>query len=376
MQFHFQVPYIGQLLTHFAAYGVPKHVVEKHGDQWLQPQNIVVNGPYTLKEWRPNDHIQLVKNPRFFDAANVAIQNVFYYPTPDAEAALKRMRAGEIDLIDDSIPPQKVDWLKENMPKEVRFAPFILSRYVQFNIKRKPFDDVRVRKALSLAIDREILCSRVERAGEQPAYALIPPGMPGYPMTAKADFKTTSMSQRVAQAKQLLAEAGFGPNNPLSFDFSMILNTETKLIAVALQEMWRGVGVKVRLVPSDTQIHYANLRGHQFSVAWSGWVADYRDPKNYLFLFESSVTDMNYGTYANPKFDALMDQSDNTRDAAERLKILAQAEQIVLDDVAIAPVFFGVTRDLVSPQVKGWISNNINVNRTRFLSLDRNAAIA
>jgi oligopeptide transport system substrate-binding protein len=376
IQFHFQVPYIGQLLTHFAAYGVPKHAVEKHGDQWLQPQNIVVNGPYTLKEWRPNDHIQLVKNPGFFDAANVAIETVFYYPTPDAEAALKRMRGGEIDLLDDSIPPQKIDWLRQNMAKELRLTPFILSRYVQFNMKRKPFDDVRVRTALSLAIDREILCSRVERAGEQAAYAYVPPGMPGYPMTAKASFKSTPLGQRIAKAKHLLAEAGFGPNNPLSFDFMMILNSETKLISVALQEMWRGIGVNVRLVPSDTQIHYATLRSHQFSVAWSGWVADYRDPKNYLFLFESSTTDMNYGTYSNPKFDALMDQSDNMRDAAQRLKILAQAEQVLLDDVAIAPVFFGVTRDLVSPQVKGWISNNINVNRTRFLSLDRSIAVA
>jgi len=375
MQFHFQVPYIAQLLTHFAAYGVPQHVVEKYGDQWLQPQNIVVNGPYTLKEWRPNDHIQLVKNPRFFDAANVKIGTVFFYPTPDAEAALKRVRAGEFDLLDDSLPPQKIDWLKENMARELRLAPFILSRYVQFNIQRKPFNDVRVRTALSLAINREILCSRVERAGEQPAYALIPPGMPGYPMTAHAGFKATPMAQRIAKAKQLLADAGHGPNNPLSFDFAMILNSETKLISVALQEMWRGIGVNARLVPSDTQIHYSNLRGHQFDVAWSGWVADYRDPKNYLFLFESAVTDMNYGTYSNPKFDALMDQSDNARDPAARGKLLAAAEQILLDDAAIAPVFFGVTRDLVSPQVKGWIDNNINVNRTRFLSLDRAVAI-
>jgi oligopeptide transport system substrate-binding protein len=371
IQFEVQVPYVAQLLTHFAAYGVPKHVVEKYGDAWLLPQNIVVNGPYTLGEWRPNDHIRLVKNPHFYDAKKVEIETVFFYPTPDAEAALKRMRGGEFDLLDDSLPPQKIDWLKENMTKELRLTPYILSRYVQFNVKRKPFDDIRVRTALSLAIQREIMCSRVERAGEQPAYAMIPPGMPGYPKTPHVPFRTMPMAARIAKAKQLLAEAGFGPTNPLSFDYAMILNSETKLVSIALQEMWRQVGVNVRLVPSDTQIHYANLRSHQFDVAWSGWVADYRDPKNFLFLFESSVTDMNYGTYANPKFDALMIQANHARDAAARLEILAQAEQIVLDDAAIAPVFFGVTRDLVSPQVKGWISNNINVNRTRFLSLDR-----
>jgi oligopeptide transport system substrate-binding protein len=371
IKFNCQVPYIAQLLTHFAAFGVPQHVVERHGEDWVLPQNIVVNGPYALKEWSPNDHIQLVKNPAFYDAANVKVEKVFFYPTPDAEAALKRMRGGEFDLLDDSLPPQKIDWLRANMAKELRLTPFILSRYIQFNVKRKPFGDIRVRTALSLAIQREVLCSKVERAGEQPAYALIPPGMPDYPAKARAPFLAMAMTARIAKAKQLLAEAGYGPNNPLSFDFAMILNSETKLVSVALQEMWRQVGVNIRLIPSDSQIHYQNLRNHQFDVAWSGWVADYRDPKNYLFLFESTTTDMNYGTYSNPKFDALMDRSDNTRDPKVRAGLLAQAEQIVLDDVAIAPVFFGVTRDLVSPQVKGWISNNINVNRTRFLSVDR-----
>jgi oligopeptide transport system substrate-binding protein len=376
IEFRYQVPYVAQLLTHFAAYGVPKHVVEKHGDNWLLPENIVVNGPYTLKEWRPNDHIQLVKNPRFFDHKNVKIETVFFYPTQDAEAALKRMRAGEFDLLDDSLPPQKIDWLRANMAKELRLTPYVLSRYVQFNVHRKPFNDVRVRTALSLAINREILCSKVERAGEQPAYALITPGMADYPGQARVTFQNTPMTARLAKAKQLLAEAGYGPNNPLSFDYAMIQTSETKLVSIALQEMWRQIGVTVRLVPSETQIHYAQLRKHDFDVAWAGWLADYRDAKNFLFLFQSETTDMNYGLYSNPKYDALVAQSDNTSDPKARGLILQQAEQMLLDDAVVAPVFFAVTRDLVSPQVKGWVSNNINTNRTRFLSLDRTITTA
>ncbi|HVZ92176.1 MAG TPA: peptide ABC transporter substrate-binding protein [Rhizomicrobium sp.] len=369
--FRFQVPYIAQLLTHFASFAVPRHVVEKHGEDWLRPENIAVNGPYKLKEWLPNDHIELVKNEKFYDARNVRIERVLFYPTQDAEAALKRMRGGEFDLLDDSLPPQKIDWLRKNMAKELRLAPFILSQYVQFNLKRKPFDDIRVRQALSLAIDREIICSRVERAGEQPAYALIPPGIAGYSGRAQAKFRSMPMSARIATARRLLAEAGYGPSNPLTFDYCMIMTSEVKLVSVALQEMWRQIGATVRLIPSETQVHYATLRKHDFQAAWSGWVADYRDAKNYLFLFQSSTTDMNYGNYANAKFDALVAQSDNARDPHLRERLLEQAEQIVLDDAAIAPVYFGVTRDLVSPQVKGWISNNINVNRTRFLWLDR-----
>jgi len=370
IQFHFQVPYFAQLLTHFTTFPVPRHVVEKHGSDWLKPENIVVNGPYTLKQWVPNDHIQLVKNPRFYAAHAVRIENVFYYPTQDSEAALKRVRGGDFDVLTDSLPPQKIDWLRANMPRELRLWPSILTQYVQFNMMRKPFDDLRVRTALSLAIDREVICNKVERAGEQPAYALVPPGMPNY-KSAKLRFHGMPMEARRAKARQLLAEAGFGPGNPLSFEYSMTMTTEIKLISAALQEMWQQVGVNVRLAPSETQVHYAVLRKHQFDVAWAGWLADYRDPKNYLYLFQASTADMNYGGYRNAAYEALMDRSDEMRDAAERARLLAQAEQILLDDVAVAPVFFGVNRDLVSPQVKGWISNNINTYRTRYLSLDR-----
>jgi oligopeptide transport system substrate-binding protein len=376
IEFHFQVPYIAQLLTHFTTFAVPKHVVEKYGSEWLKPENIAVNGPYILQQWIPNDHVRLKKNPRFYDAQNAKIETVTFYPTQDSEAALKRVRGGDFDILTDSLPPQKIDWLRQNMAKELRLSPFILSQYVQFNMTRKPFDDIRVRTALSLAIDRETLCGRVQRAGEQPAYCLVPPGLPGYPDQARASFHTTPMHARIEKAKALLAEAGYGPGNPLSFDYAMTMTTEIKLISIALQDMWRQVGVIARLTPSETQVHYAVLRKHDFDVAWAGWVADYRDPKNYLFLFQSTTPDMNYGVYTNPRYDALVAQSDNLRDAGPRAQVLQQAEQTLLDDVAIAPVYFGVTRDLVSTQVKGWISNNINTNRTRYLSLDRGITTA
>ncbi len=187
---------------------------------------------------------------------------MFFYPTQDAQAALKRFRSADFDVVDDSLAPQQIDWLRAHMAKELRLSPYILSQYVQFNVRHKPFDDVRVRTALSLAIDREVLCSRISRAGEQPAYALIPPGIPGYPGKAALGYRATPMAERVAKARALLADAGYGPSNPLTFDYSMIMTTEVKLISVALQEMWRQIGVNVHLVPSETQVHYAVLRRH------------------------------------------------------------------------------------------------------------------
>ena len=370
LTFRFQVPYIKELLTHYTTFAVPRHVVEKYGDDWTRPAHIVVNGPYLLKEWVPNDHIRLKKNPLFFAADEISIETVDFAPTQDSSAALKRFRSGEFDVVTDSVPPQQIRWLEMFLPHELHLTPYILSQYVCFNVQRRPFDDHRVRHALSLAIDREVMVSKVTRAGEHPAYALVPPGMPGY-RSAMLTFRNQPMAQRLAQARSLLADAGYGAANPLIFDFNMAGTTETRIISVALQGMWNAIGAKARLVPSDSQFHYNLMRKHDFEAAWAGWIADYRDPKNYLTLCQAAAPDLNNGSYFNPKFEEFVEQSDHERDSIRRARLLQQAEQTLLDDVALAPVFFGVARNLVSPQVRGWKDNNVNVHRTRYVSLDR-----
>ena len=375
LTFRFQVPYIQELLTHYTTFAVPRHVVEKYGDDWTRPAHIVVNGPYLLKEWVPNDHIRLKKNPLFFAADEVTIETVDFAPTQDSSAALKRFRGGEFDVVTDSVPPQQIRWLELYLPHELHLSPYILSQYVCFNVRRKPFDDQRVRLALSLAVDREVMASKVMRAGEQPAYALIPPGMPGY-SGAALTFRNQPMARRIDHARALLADAGYGAANPLVFEFNMAGTTETRIISVALQGMWSAIGVNTRLVPSDSQFHYNLLRKHDFQAAWAGWIADYRDPKNYLTLCQAAAPDLNSGSYYNPQFEELVDRSDHERDPSVRAVQLRQAEQTLLDDVALAPVFFGVARNLVSPQVRGWKDNNVNVHRTRYVTLDRSIRTA
>jgi len=369
--FKHPVPYLSWLLTHYTTFPVPRHVVEKYGDQWTRPENIAVNGPYKLAEWRPNDHIRLVKNPLFYDKDNVRIEAVNFYPTVDAAAALKRFRAGELDLNTNGVASQQIQWARENMPDEFIITPFILTQYVLFNTLRKPFDDPRVRNALSMAIDREIIADKVMRAGEQPAYALVPPGIANYSGTAQVRFRDTPMAERLAKAKALLAEAGFGPDNPLSFDYKFQTRLETRLVAVALADMWKQIGVTAKLVASDTQVHYNLLRRQDFEVAWAGWIADYPDAKNYLFLAESASGQMNYGKYHNPQFDALVAQSDRERDTAKREALLAEAEQLMLDEAPMVPVYFGVSRNLLSKRVKGWVDNNLNWHRTRYMWVER-----
>jgi oligopeptide transport system substrate-binding protein len=368
--FQAEVPYIAQLMTHNVAFPVPQHAVEKYGYAWSRPENAVSNGPYVVKEWLPDDHILLVKNDKFFDAHNVAIERVYFYPTEDYSAALKRFRAGELD-INIGVPSQEIAWVKAALPAALHIAPYLESQYVIFNTVQKPFNDVRVREALSLAIDREVIAAKVMRAGERPAYSLVPPQMPGYPGTAAVRFRSVAMNARVEKARELLSAAGYGPNNPLTFDYNIKNETDPRLVAVALQAMWSEIGAHTSIVPSDAKIHYDLLMKQSFAVAEAGWVADYRDAKNFLMWGLAFTKVMNFGSYYNPRFDALMEQADHTVDPLLRGKLMCDAEQTMLDDCAMAPVYFAVSRTLVSPQVKGWIDNQINVNRTRFLSLDR-----
>jgi oligopeptide transport system substrate-binding protein len=370
ISFHVQVPYIAQLLTHFSSYAVPQHVVEKHGDAWLDPANIVVNGPFILKEWVANDHILLAKNPHFYDAKSVVLEKTYYYPTPDYSAALRRFRAGELDT-NAAVPSQEIDWIRTNLPRSLRITPWMATEYLQFNVIRPPFNDVRVRKAVSLAIDREIIATRVMRAGERAAYEFVPPDMPGYPGNAHCDFMALPMNRRIAQAKALLVAAGYNENNPLTFDYSFPGETDRRLVAVALQSMWKDIGAQVQLAATDTVVHYNNMRKQQFTVGASGWSSDYRDAKDWLMLWQTVSRDMNYGRYSDPKYDALIDESDQTRDPIQRGVLLQRAEQISLDDVAYAPIFHETSRMLISPEVKGWINNNMAINRSRYLSLDR-----
>jgi len=375
IRFAVEVPYVAQLFSHYATFAVPQHVVEQHGTHWLSPQTIVTNGAYILKEWVPNDHIVLVKNPKFYDARNVEIERINYYPTQDYSAALKRFRAGEFD-VQTGVPSEEIDWLKYNMPGVLRVSPYMATQYIMFNVGAKPFDDVRVREALSLAVDREVVAGRVMHAGEKPAYAFVPPNMPGYPGQAQLGFRTMPMQARATKARALLQQAGFGSDNPLAFDFNVADTSDARLVSVALQAMWGAVGAQANITPLDEKNHYNLLLKRSYSVAWAGWVADYRDPKDFLMLCQSSSRDLNNSGYSNPKFDAAIAQSDLESDPVKRAHLLQDAEQMMLDDVPIAPVYNQVSRNLVSPIVSGWYGNDINLNRTRFLKLSRRRAVA
>ena len=362
-------PYLPELLAHNITYPVPRHVVEAKGAAWTQPGNYVSNGPYVLAERLPSDHVALTKNPRFFDAANVQIDRVVFYPTEDASGALKRFRAGELDT-QNPFPSDQIDWLRANMPTALRQTPTLAIDYVVFNERRKPFDDVRVREALDLAFDRDVLTNKIYRLGEEPAYNIIPPSIANYPGGAALSFRNLSYPERVTRAQALMRQAGYGPDRPLHTTYATPALGDARRAAVAIQAMWKAIYVDLEIVQSETQVNFTKLREGDFDIGAASWGADFNDASNFLMILTTG-NPQNYARYSNPAFDALYEKAEQERDVEKRGQILLQAEKIALNDHAWITRNFRANRTIVQSYVKGWVANARDVNRTRWLSIDR-----
>lgn len=362
-------PYLPQLLTHHTAAPLPRKLVEKVGNDWTKPGTMLANGPYVLSEWRPHDHVKLVKNPKFFDAGSVKIDEVYFYPIEDDLAALKRYRAGELDT-NERWPLTEYKWLKENIPNEARTSTVLSMTYTSFNVTRKPFDDLRVRRALGMSIDRQAILNDVFfGAYGQEALALMPPGTANVDLSAKVDWAGKPMAARKEEARRLLAEAGFGPSKPLKFTYSYISTPDNKRAAVAMQAMWKEIGVEAELSPTEPKVHYRLLETKSFEAAQDAWVFDYNDARNALFLWESTTIELNSSAYKNAEFDALLRKADAEKDLGVRGQLLGQAMEILLKDLPAVPQFFPFFRPLVKSYVKNWIDNPRQVNRTRWLDI-------
>jgi oligopeptide transport system substrate-binding protein len=359
-------PYLLQLLTHITCMPVPEHVVEKAGDAWTKPGTMVTNGPYVLGEWIPNSHIRLTANPRYYDAGHVGYSSVTFLPISDDSIELKRYRAGEIDMTD-SIPARELPVLKAEFGPAVHVSTYLDSDYILINVRNAPFTDARVREALSLAIDRETLAARVLNAGQTPAYSFVPPGIADYANHAELKFKSLSMVERRARAGALLTQAGFGPSHPLRFTLRYREAPDGRRIAVAAQAMWKEVGVEAQLLNSEGRVLSHALRTQDFEVARANWIADYDDAENFLFLFESRTGQMNYTKYSNPAYDALLARAAAIMDPAARADVLRQAEQLMLGEAPVIPLYFGAYRRLVRPGIAGYEDNVLNYHLTRFL---------
>ncbi|HRD78342.1 MAG TPA: peptide ABC transporter substrate-binding protein [Hyphomicrobiaceae bacterium] len=363
-------PYFLELLTHQT--GLPVHPgnVTAAGKDFVRPGTLVSNGAYRLVENVPNSHILLEKNQHFHDAANVRIPAVRYHPIKDLAAAARRFMAGELHSTSD-FPADQYKFLKDKLGSQVVVAPYLGTYYLAFNTERTPFGDVRVRTALSMAIDREFLNDYIFSATMVPAYGFIPPGIGNYGAPAEMSFKALAPIEREERARQLLADAGYGPKKPLKVEIRYNITDNNRNAMVAIADMWKSIGVETTFISTDAKTHFAYLRdGGAFDVARAGWIGDYSDPQNFLFLVQSDNPGFNYARYKNPEFDVLMKEAGAETDLAKRALILLAADRMFVRDQPFAPLLFYSSRHLISPKLKGLTPNLRGANATRFMSLE------
>jgi oligopeptide transport system substrate-binding protein len=262
------------------------------------------------------------------------------------------------------------------MPEVIHSTPVLTTEYLVMNETRKPFEDVRVREALNLALDRETMTAKIRKVGEVPAYGFVPPGIANYPGGAASGFKSMPQAERVKRAQQLMQQAGYGPNNHLKTTLAIRSSSADGLRdPAAIQAMFRDIYVDAEIMQNDTAIFYAKVQQGDFDIGMAAWGADYNDPTTFLDLLRKGNAN-NYGRYANPKYDSLLDAASAELDLTKRGQLLAQAEQIALNDYALVPSLFWVSGHLVRPYVKGWEDNAGDAHRTRWMSIDEQARAA
>lgn len=359
-------PYFIAQTTHQTAYPVPKHIVEEFGADWSRPENIEVNGAFKVTEWSIGEVLTVEKNPMFYDAANVALDVVNFYPIEEATAELNLYREGALDITS-SIPTDIIADVNAEFGAEVMITPYGGTYYYAFNTNVAPFDDPMVRSALSMTIDRDFIADEVDGTGIIPAYSFVPTSISGGYEVQEPSWASMSYDERVAKATEIMAAAGYGPDNPLALTLSYNTFEAHKNIALAISDMWDDIGVAVELFNSDVSSHYDSLQAQDFQVGRAGWIWDYPDAENLLALMSTGVQ-YNYGEYSNPEFDSLLEAS-YTQSGAERIATMEAAEAIAMEEAALAPIYYYNSKHLVAPYVEGYIANGDDRHPSRWVTI-------
>jgi oligopeptide transport system substrate-binding protein len=363
-------PLLVEVLSHSVAYPIHRATVEEYGDRWARPGTMVSNGPYKLEELAMQSHIRLVRNPYFRENDRVIIDEVYFYPTEDLAAELLRYRAGEIDWTYE-VPNTQFNWIDANLKDELNITDWFGTYYFGFNTTQEPFDDPRVRIALSLAIDRKIITTKLRRFGEQPSFSFTPPGLDGYE-PPQPEWASWTQQEREEHAKALLAEAGFGPDNPLRLEIRYNTHEDHKRVSLAIAAMWEQVlGVRASLINEEFRVFLATRRARAITEVFrAGWIGNYLDPMYFLELFHSDNQQNDVGFF-NDRYDELLAQAARTADRAERFAVLQEAERLLLKNQPFAPIYTYVTRRLVKPYVRGWEPNLVDQPPTRYMYILR-----
>ncbi|MFB9886722.1 peptide ABC transporter substrate-binding protein [Balneatrix alpica] len=353
------VPFFVKLLSHPVMFPVHPASIAAHGDGWTAPGKLVSNGPFMLSSWDVNEKIVLVKNPNYWNAAEVKLEQLTFLPIGDAAVALKRYLAGELDVLM-SIPSEQLKKMQAERPQElIEIAPSLHSSYYELNTQLPPTDDVRVRKALAYAINRDALTQYVTANGELASYSLLPPQIDGFAGGQPA-YAALTQAERESLAKQLISEAGYSADKPLKFSMVIPSFKGDQKVALALVNMWQQVlGAEVEVTKLEPKVFYATKSGYH--VYRGGWVADYNEPSTFLDVF--GATGSNKSGYANPSYQSLLDQAKTAQDPSQ---LYQQAEAMLTEDFPLIPLYrAGYQLGLKKPEVRGYSLSNPEQNYYR-----------
>ena len=348
------VPYAEDMMSHYAFAVLPLHAMKKYGQDWTKPGNFVGNGPFTLETWKPQECITVVPNPTFWDKDDVFLSRITFLPIENETTAYNKYKAGEIDW-ETTVPLEMLDEIK--LRDDYICSAELSSYYYEFNVNDPVLSDVRVRKALSMAIDKQQLVDKVTRGGQIPADGYVPP-MNGYAPAKGNHFD-------VEAAKQLLAEAGY-PDGVGFPKMTVIYNTNEghKKIAEYVQQQWKeNLGIDIALENMEWATFLDKRQSNDFQIARAGWVGDYADPSNFLELCMKNSGN-NDGRYDNPAFDADCRKAAQMKDGEERNNVLLDAEEMLItQDQALLPFYYYVAQNLIDTEKwDGWYTNVLDLH--------------
>jgi len=361
-------PYLPTLLSHPSTCPVHQRTLQQHPEAIARPGTMVGNGAFVLKEWVPGAYILAVRNTHYWNDAATRLAGVRYLLISDENAELARYRGGELQVTF-VVPRGQFDWIRANLAGELHVSPQLSTYYYGFNLRRAPFkDQPKLRRALSLVIDREKLTQLVLRVGELPAYGWVPPGMDNY-TSQYFDYAQLPMATRIAEAQRLYHESGYSREKPLAFELRYNAGEVHTKLAVAIASMWKeALGVEVRLTQVEFKSLLQDIDRGDVEMFRSSWIGDYNDAYTFAQVLKSDFG-VNLPHYESPRYDALLHSAALQQDPLLRGALLEEAERVMLADHPLLPLYFYVNKHLVKPEVLGWYDNVMNVVYSRDLGL-------
>ncbi len=361
-------PYLPTLLSHPSTCPVHRPTLLRHPDGFARAGVMVGNGAFVLKEWVPGSYILAARNRYYWNDAATRLEAVKYLLIPDENAELARYRGGELQITF-VVPRGQFDWIRANLADQLHVSPQLTTYYYGFNLRRAPFkDNPKLRRALSLVIDREKLAQLVLRVGELPAYGWVPPGVDNY-TSQSFDYRSEPLSARIAEAQRLYREAGYSRDRPLSFELRYNSGEVHTKLAIAIASMWKeALGAEVRLTQVEFKSLLQDIDRGDVEMFRSSWVGDYNDAYTFAQYLKSDFG-VNLPHYSNPSYDALLTSAARQQDPLARSALLEEAERVMLADHPLIPLYFYVNKHLVKPEVRGWYDNVMNVVYSKDLAL-------